>query len=603
MADKESSSTDDQRANNDPFFVHHSDNPTAVLVSPLLTGDNYSTWLRAMTMALRAKNKLCFVDGTTEPPTDIKELQQWQRCNDLVSSWILNSTEGEIRASILYAETAREIWLDLSNRFTQTNAPKIYQLKQSIASLKQEDTSASTYFTKMKALWDELNSLTVVKSCTCGHGKASAIQQEQDRAMEFLQGLHDRFSALRSQILLMDPFPNATKIYALVRQEEKQQEIHSLSPSVNAPEAAALSVNPAHASTPNGRPSHSSNRSNNGQRNNGRDNRRNGRPTLHCDYCGYNNHTKEVCYRLHGFPNAQSRTLPRNQNFSGSSSSRPQQSDAQGLVSSPPITQEQYNKILAMLSLDSINGQANLAVFAHNAHIKHKFDQRAKPGVFVGYPYAQKGYRIYDVHSKTIYVSRDVVFHETIFPFHDVVPNPTPSPVIPLPIEDHPRYDCASFPAPTTHSPSPQVQTEHPPILAQQDYVHTAPAEAQTKPPNSSLPEDIPQAILPTSVIRSTRERRPPSYLQDYNCSAVTPVALPHPTASTQAGILYPLEHVEYHSDTEDPDSMRGYTGKLFPPHKTTRFDTFSSIQYPIRGADNDSLSLIHQSPCICTFA
>ena len=79
-----------------------------------------------MTMALRAKNKSCFVDGTIELPNDIKELQQWQRCNNLVSSWILNSTEGEIRARILYAEIAREIWLDFSDPFTQSNAPKIY---------------------------------------------------------------------------------------------------------------------------------------------------------------------------------------------------------------------------------------------------------------------------------------------------------------------------------------------------------------------------------------------------------------------------------------------------------------------------------------------
>ncbi|KAK0595784.1 hypothetical protein LWI29_009943 [Acer saccharum] len=28
---------------NDPFFVHHSDNPTDVLVSPMLSGDNYNT--------------------------------------------------------------------------------------------------------------------------------------------------------------------------------------------------------------------------------------------------------------------------------------------------------------------------------------------------------------------------------------------------------------------------------------------------------------------------------------------------------------------------------------------------------------------------------
>ncbi|KAG5526145.1 hypothetical protein RHGRI_032430 [Rhododendron griersonianum] len=174
-----------------------------------------------MTMALRAKNKLGFVDGSIEEPKETTQLRQWERCNDLVSSWILNSTESEIRVSILYAQTAREIWIDLRDRFTQTNAPKIYQLKQSIANTTQEDSSVSTYFTKMKALWDELNSLSTLLPCTCGHGKANAALQQQDRGMEFLQGLHGHYSGLRSQILLMDPFPNTTKIYALVRQEEK----------------------------------------------------------------------------------------------------------------------------------------------------------------------------------------------------------------------------------------------------------------------------------------------------------------------------------------------------------------------------------------------
>ncbi|KAF9622367.1 hypothetical protein IFM89_031170 [Coptis chinensis] len=82
--------------------------------------------------------------------------------------------------------------------------------------------SVSAYYTK-------LNSFNTLQPCTCGGGKALSDRLHQDRAMEFLQGLHDRFSALRSQILLMDQFPNATKIYSLIRQEEKQQEIHSLS--------------------------------------------------------------------------------------------------------------------------------------------------------------------------------------------------------------------------------------------------------------------------------------------------------------------------------------------------------------------------------------
>lgn len=35
--------------------------------------------------------------------------------------------------------------------------------------------------------------------------------QRWDRAMEFLQELHDRYATIRSQILLMDPFLNANK--------------------------------------------------------------------------------------------------------------------------------------------------------------------------------------------------------------------------------------------------------------------------------------------------------------------------------------------------------------------------------------------------------
>jgi hypothetical protein len=119
-----------------------------------------------------------------------------------------------------------QIWTDLKDRFSQSNAPKIYQLKQSIPALKQEGMSVSLYFTQLKSLWDELNSIAPVNPCICGNAKSIIDQLNQDRAMEFLQGVHDRFSAVCSQILLMDPFPTIQRIYNIVRREEKQQEIN-----------------------------------------------------------------------------------------------------------------------------------------------------------------------------------------------------------------------------------------------------------------------------------------------------------------------------------------------------------------------------------------
>ncbi|KAI9176718.1 hypothetical protein LWI28_006340 [Acer negundo] len=53
-----------------PYFTHHSDHPGLVLISKPLTGDNYSTWKRAMTLALNSKKKLGFVNGSIKTPSE-----------------------------------------------------------------------------------------------------------------------------------------------------------------------------------------------------------------------------------------------------------------------------------------------------------------------------------------------------------------------------------------------------------------------------------------------------------------------------------------------------------------------------------------------------
>ena len=46
-----------------------------------------------------------------------------------------------------------------------------------------------------------------------------------------------------------------------------------------------------------------------------------------------------------------------------------------------------------------------------------KFDARVKPCMFLGYPFGTKGYKVYDLATKTSFVSRDVIFKECIFLF------------------------------------------------------------------------------------------------------------------------------------------------------------------------------------------
>jgi hypothetical protein len=53
----------------------------------------------------------------------------------------------------------------------------------------------------------------------------------------------------------------------------------------------------------------------------------------------------------------------------------------------------------------------------------HKLQFRSKQCVFLGYSNLHKGFKCLDVAEGRVYISRDVVFDETVFPFHKLNPN------------------------------------------------------------------------------------------------------------------------------------------------------------------------------------
>jgi hypothetical protein len=99
---------------NHHLYLHHSDHPGVVLASQSLNGENYQIWNRAIIMALSAKNKLGFIDGTiSQPETSSEDFLQWNRCNNMVKSWLLNSISHDICTSVIYCNLASDIWSDL----------------------------------------------------------------------------------------------------------------------------------------------------------------------------------------------------------------------------------------------------------------------------------------------------------------------------------------------------------------------------------------------------------------------------------------------------------------------------------------------------------
>ena len=125
-----------------PFFLHHGETPGAILVAQPLTKDNYPTWARAMRMALDAKSKLGFVDGSIIASMAITPLKKkaWSKCNSMISSWILNLVSPHITASVIYKDTTFEVWNALKNRFLKANGPRISQLHKQISTVMQGDS-------------------------------------------------------------------------------------------------------------------------------------------------------------------------------------------------------------------------------------------------------------------------------------------------------------------------------------------------------------------------------------------------------------------------------------------------------------------------------
>nr|XP_033514902.1 uncharacterized protein LOC117279458 [Nicotiana tomentosiformis] len=118
-----------------------------------------------MIVSLSARNKIAFIDGSCpEPATTSSDYKQWDRCNNMVISWLTSSLLPDIAESIQYSETAE---------------------------------------------------------------KGLQKEKDEDKVHQFLMGLNEVYVGVRSNLLMMQHLPSLNNVHNILHQDERQRQVNS----------------------------------------------------------------------------------------------------------------------------------------------------------------------------------------------------------------------------------------------------------------------------------------------------------------------------------------------------------------------------------------
>ncbi|KAJ0717604.1 putative transcription factor interactor and regulator CCHC(Zn) family [Helianthus annuus] len=311
----------------DPLYLHPSDSSNLTIVSIKLKGvENYTVWSNAMQLALQVKNKWGFIDKTcVKSETNVVLSRQWDRCNSIVLTWILNSISEELYMGQVFSKLACDVWTNLKETYNKIDGSVVFDLYQKINSFTQSGLTVSEYYHKLNVMWRQLDQILQLPSCSCEAAKDFNNFNHMIKLMQFLMGLDDVYQSVRTNLLIKETLPTVKEAFVVVSREESHRN-SSIGSKKNQTMAFVSKVNPSVEFKKTNKVSNQN---------------------LKCSHCNKIGHSIDKCFEIIGYPawmkpprgSQGKKTVASNNNSTSESS----------VVSVNSLTNEQLTKLLSLI--------------------------------------------------------------------------------------------------------------------------------------------------------------------------------------------------------------------------------------------------------------
>ncbi|XP_074283626.1 uncharacterized protein LOC141608163 [Silene latifolia] len=141
--------------------------------------------------------------------------------------------DDDIKENMSYANSSKDLWDEMIERYGDVNAIEIYQLRKDLNAISQGNTPLVEYYSNLKRTWENLDTLDPIPICTCGALSACTCQllkrildsDTHTKLIQFLMGSNSGYEGVKTNILSMEPLPPLNKALSLLQKIERQKQV------------------------------------------------------------------------------------------------------------------------------------------------------------------------------------------------------------------------------------------------------------------------------------------------------------------------------------------------------------------------------------------